>query len=178
MPVAIFSSITFKHQVAAGALNWCITRNNGAGIKLHPCKTDIRNGMIQYKKMRIHNNAGQTPVSRLTTHLQSILDLYLSNWDTSSVTLCKRYLSSHIDLQQNNAVNMETQCVVCLDDIHVHNNDMMDSSLILCSGPAGHIYHRECYLEFLKSEETKDLDKKYKCERDTLCIACYQPMCL
>lgn len=172
-----FSNPSFVFQLTAGSLKWCMSRNNGAGIKFHPKKKEIRAEYLKYKQMRecLGNPKFKKEqlITNMTDHLKYILDMYLDNWDTGKCTLLHP-LAYKTDCTSNGADNYALQhmaCIVCLDTCN-----SVDSNIINCSGPAKHMYHSECYLQFLKSEENKDLGKKYKCERDTLCIACYQPM--
>lgn len=183
----LFTTPQFKQQLAAGALKWYLCRNKFSGIKLHPKKKQIRFEYAKYYHMRskapIHEK-NNVFICELTKGLQSIIELYIDNWDTtasyatrkSNIHGCKKH-QILCNIQQN------IRCVICLDDVCINKckrtgNILNMNDVIVCSGPASHIYHHDCYIEFLKMEQNKDKHKKYKCESDTLCITCFQPICL
>lgn len=180
----LFTTLEFKKQLAAGALRWYLSRNNFSGIKLHPKKKEIRAEYKQYMNMRAklvssahHNcynnndNDNYMQTLKLVENLKHIIEIYLDGWDCPGTKQCVLSTVSNI------------KCVICLDNVKINKCSSTGcvlnvEQIIVCSGPASHVYHSNCYLAFLRAEQNNDINKKYKCESDTLCIACYQPICL
>ena len=199
----LFSTDNFKCQLAIKAIKMYMNRRHGIGIKLHPNKKKLRELMWNYaygKKLGYSH-------MYLYAYLLEWLDIYFNyeynyDYNYNLQTKIKQVITQQLNCQiQRNTHHIE--CPICLDTLISNTNtntntntniicDDVDnptniqtqhykcyvSDLIMCKGPSNHIYHIKCYVEFLKSEEQKDISKTYKCEYDTLCVVCYQPMYL
>lgn len=159
----LFKNKLFEQQITAMATKWCIIRNNGAGIKFHPKKQELRRMLREHKLAKEKANNKLSP-EYIISNLRKVINFYFETWNIG-----ERDINDVIKYNKER----DMRCIICLDMVNSKNSA---NNVAVCNGPACHIYHSECYLEFLKSEEGKDCDKKYKCEQDTLCIACYQPM--
>ena len=188
----LFSTDTFKCQLAARTVRLYMNRRIGIGIKLHPNKKKLREIMWQYAHCKMLGYSYMYMLGYLTEWLDIYFDFdYDYNMNNKL---------QNIIIQEILAQTSQNNCPICLDSltpvimscdpdigdidskcnrIHIKtssSNPRYNNDLIICKGSGSHIYHIDCYMKFLQSEEQKDKDKDYKCESDTLCIACYQPM--
>ena len=127
-------------------------------FKLHPNKQKLRQLSDKYLDL---------------IKTKNVLSIF--NLDNITRKLAESYIKEWLDIYLNNVFESkldiillteeDNKCVLCYDNFKILDKVMK------CN--YNHYFHYNCYNEFFNKEENKDDNKQYKCEKNTLCILCY-----